>query len=198
MLKLNISRLIGLDLAAKSKNPSGVAILEGRNLTAKTVYTDNEILQSIENNKPDLTAIDAPLSVPLQGFLRKSDKDMIKHGYRVLPPKLTFMNELTWRAVKLNKLIEEKQYRTIEVHPTSSRKALQMALKDWKAIQETLKAIGLQGELESRRLISHELDAATAALTAALHIAKQTDVFGNKEEGYIVVPKKRNWRTLQV
>lgn len=198
MLKLDISCLIGLDLAGKSKNPSGIVILEGRNLTAKTVYTDNEILQIIENNKPDLIAVDAPLSFPLQGFLRKADRDMIKHGYRVLPPKLTFMNELTSRAVKLNKLIEEKQYRTIEVHPTSSRKALQMALKDWKTIQETLKAIGLQGELVTRRLITHELDAATAALTAALHTTNQTDVFGSKEEGYIVVPKKRNWRTLQV
>jgi len=134
----------------------------------------------------------------VKGFLRKADREMISQGYRVLPPTLTFMNSLTLRAVKLNKLLEEKQYKIIEVHPTSSRKALQMTLKDWKAIQETFRAIGLQGELETRRLIKHELDAATAALTASLHIANQTDRFGNQEEGYIVVPKKRDWRTLQV
>ncbi|MCX8150911.1 MAG: DUF429 domain-containing protein [Candidatus Bathyarchaeota archaeon] len=198
MLKLNTSRLIGLDLAGKSKNPSGIAILEGRNLKARLVYTDTEILEVIEKNKPELIAIDAPLNTPLQGFSRKADRDMIKNGYRVLPPKLTFMNTLTSRAVKLNKRIKEKHYRTIEVHPTSSRKALQIALKDWKSIQETLKALGLQGELQTRRLITHELDAATAALTARLHIDNRTDIFGDEEEGYIVVPKKGNWRNLQV
>jgi len=32
-------------------------------------------------------------------------------------------------ATKLNKLIEEKRYKAIEAHPTSTRKALQTPLK---------------------------------------------------------------------
>ena len=86
-------------------------------------------------------------------------------------------------------------YRTIEVHPTSTRKALQMPLKDWETIQEILKTLGLKGEVETRPLATHEIDAITAALTATLHLKKQTERIGEEENG-IIVPKKRNWRTL--
>lgn len=105
------------------------------------------------------------------------------------------MKTLTLRAIKLNKLIEENKYRTIEVHPTSTRKVLQMPLKDWKTIQENLKTLGLKGELEKRPLATHEIDAVTAALTATLHLAKQTEQVGG-EKACIILPRKMNWRTL--
>jgi predicted nuclease with RNAse H fold len=66
----------------------------------------------------------------------------------------------------LNRLIEEKGYRAIEAHPTSTRKALHMPLKDWSAIQENLKALFLKGDVETHSLATHELYAITAALTA--------------------------------
>jgi predicted nuclease with RNAse H fold len=71
-----------------------------------------------------------------------------------------------------------------------------MPLKDWKAIQETLKTLGLKGELETPPLATHEIDAVTAALTAVLHLKSQTEQVGDDEKGYITVPKKRDWRTL--
>ena len=37
-------------------------------------------------------------------------------------------------------------YKAIEVHPTSTRKALQMPPKDWDTIQESLKNLGLKGK----------------------------------------------------
>jgi predicted nuclease with RNAse H fold len=96
----------------------------------------------------------------------------------------------------LNRLIEEKRYKTIEVHPTSTRKALQMPLKEWKAIQEILKTLRLKEEIETRPLVAHEIDAITAALTAVLHLKSQTERVGDDEKGYITVSKKRDWRTL--
>ena len=71
-----------------------------------------------------------------------------------------------------------------------------MPLKDWKAIQEALKTLGLKGELETRPLVTHEIDAVTATLTAVLHLKSQTERVGDEEKGYITVPKKRDWRTL--
>jgi hypothetical protein len=44
-----------------------------------------------------------------------------------------------------------------------------MPLKDWEEIQEVLKTLRLKGELETRPLATHEIDAVTAALTAALY-----------------------------
>ncbi len=121
---------------------------------------------------------------------------MIRKGYRVLPPNLRAMKKLTLRAIRLNKIIEEKTYKTIEVHPTSTRKALQMPPKEWKTIQKILKTLGLKGDIETRPLATHEIDAVTAALTAVLHLQGQTELIGDDEEGYIILPKKRNWKTL--
>lgn len=95
-------------------------------------------------------------------------------------------------------LITKKGYKTIEVHPTSTRKALNMPLKDWEKIQTTLESIGLEGDLKMRVLKSHEIDAVTAALTAYLHMKNQTEAIGDKEEGHVIIPKKQDWRTLQI
>ena len=108
------------------------------------------------------------------------------------------MRKLTLRAIKLNKLIAQRGHKTIEVHPTSTCKALNMPPKDWGKIQTLLTQIGLEGDLEVRTLTSHEIDAIIAALTAYLHMKNQTEALGDEEEGYITIPKKQHWRTLQI
>lgn len=197
MLKLKNKVIIGIDLAGKPKNPTGWALWENKKVETSLVYTDNEILEGITRNKPAIISIDAPFNLPKKGILRKADKEMIRRGYRVFPPKLPAMRTLTVRAMELNKLLAEKGYKTIEVHPTSTRKALNMPSKDWRKIQTILKSIGLEGD-QVRTLTPHELDAITAALTAYLHIQNQTEALGDKEEGYIIIPKKQDWRTLQI
>ncbi len=197
MLEFKDKCVIGIDLAGSSRNPSGCALLKGNAVKTALVYTDSEILENIVRSHPALIAIDAPLSLPEKGaFFRKADREMIRKGYRVFPPNLPAMKKLALRAIRLNRLIEEKRYKIIEVHPTSTRKALQMPRKDWKAIQEVLKTLGLKGELETRPLATHEIDAVTAALTAVLHMKSQTELVGGDEERYIIVPKERDWRTL--
>jgi predicted nuclease with RNAse H fold len=143
MLKLAGKCIMGIDLAGLSKNPTGIALLKGNVAETSLVQTDKEILESITRNNPSLTAIDAPFSLPKNGqFFRRADREMLKRGYRVFSPNLPTMKKLTLRAAKLKCLIEEKAYKTIEVHPTSTRKALQIPPKDWKAIQEILKTLG--------------------------------------------------------
>lgn len=198
MLILKHKVIIGIDLAGKQKNPTGWAVLKNRMVETALVYTDKEILEKIAYTKPAIAAIDAPLKLPKKGLLRKVDKELIKRGYRVFPPGLPSMKGLTLRATKLNKLITEKGIKTIEVHPTSTRRALNMPLKDWREIQKTLKSIGLEGSLKVRTLKSHEIDAATAALTAYLYIKGLTESLGDEEEGYIIVPKKQDWRNIKL
>lgn len=198
MLELENSIIIGIDLAGSSKNPTGWALWKNKIVKANLVYTDEEILKGILSHSPSIVAIDAPLRLPKEGILRKADKEMIKRGYRVFPPGLPAMEKLTLRAIKINKLILEKKYKTVEVHPTSTRKALNMPLKEWKPIQTILESMGIKGDIKTRTLTSHEIDAITAALTAYLHLQKQTEAIGDEEEGFIIVPKKMDWRTLKI
>jgi predicted nuclease with RNAse H fold len=108
------------------------------------------------------------------------------------------MKKLTLRAIELNRLITERGIQTIEVHPTSTRKALGMPTKDWEKIQNILKSVGLAGSLSEHRLTPHEIDAITAALTGYLHMEGLTESVGDHEEGYIIVPIKQDWREIRL
>jgi len=198
VLKLREEVIIGIDLAGKPENPTGWALWKNKAVKTSLIYTDNEILEGIARNKPAIIAIDAPLCLPKRGNLRRADKEMIRKGYRVFPPSLPAMRKLTLRGMKINKSIAEKGYKTIEVHPTSTRKALNMPSKDWGKIQKILKSIGLEAELKVRTMTPHEIDAITSALTAYLHTQNQTEAIGDEEEGYIIIPKKQDWRTLKI
>ncbi|MEM3726315.1 MAG: DUF429 domain-containing protein [Candidatus Bathyarchaeia archaeon] len=190
--------IIGIDLAGKPENPTGWALLLGNFVKTGVIYTDGEILEFIVRNSPAVVAVDAPFSLPKTGLLRKADRGMIKRGYRVFPPNLPSMRTLTLRAMTLNKLIAKSGYKTIEVHPTSTRKALNMPTKDLEAIQGILKSMGLKGDIEAHPLTMHEIDAITAALTGYLYIKNKTEAIGDMDEGYITVPKKCDWKVLKI
>lgn len=196
--KLKAEVIVGIDLAGKPENPTGWALWIGKTVKTTLIYSDNEIFEFTTKSNPSLIAIDAPLKLPKEGLLRKADEEMIRKGYRVFPPMLPNMDKLTMRAIKLNKLITEKGYKTIEVHPTSTRKALNIPTKNWGQIQKILVSMGLEGNLKVRILTPHEIDAITSALTAYLHLQGQTETIGDEEEGYIVIPKKQDWRTLKI
>jgi predicted nuclease with RNAse H fold len=197
-LKLKKEVIVGIDLAGKLENPTGWALWINGNVETKLVYSDIEILECTTKSNPSLIAIDAPLKLPKEGFLRKADREMIRKGYRVFPPMLPNMDKLTMRAIKLNTLITEKGYKTIEVHPASTRKALGIPAKNWKKIHEILISMGLEGNLKLRMLTPHEIDAITSALTAYLHLRGRTEAIGDEEEGYVIIPKKQNWRKLEI
>ena len=190
--------IIGIDLAGMPENPTGWAIWRNKKIEAALLYADDQIVEAIFQNQPDIIAIDAPFSLPKSGLLRKADKEMIKRGYRVFPPNLPAMKKLTLRATALNRLISEKELKTIEVHPTSTCKALGMPKKNWKTIQAMLVEMGLGGDPATRTLASHEIDAVLAAFTAHLHLKGQTEALGDEDEGYIIIPNKQDWRTLKI
>jgi len=191
--------VVGIDLAGVATNPSGWALLENKAVSTHHLHHDEEILKHITECGPNLTAIDAPLSLPEKGTLmRKADREMHKRGYPVLPPRFPAMEKLTLRAIRIVQEIKRRGFNVIEVHPTSTRKALKMPTKNWKKIQTTLIHMGLRGNLKTRVLTPHEIDAVTAALTGHLHLQGKTELIGNEKEGYIVVPKENDWRKLQL
>lgn len=190
--------IIGIDLAALEKNPTGWAYWKNGWISTCHLYGDEDIVNSTLSYKPHIVAIDAPLTMPKTGTMRKADREMLKHGYPVFPPLMRSMRNLTRRAIYLAKRIKNKELSVIEVHPLSTRKALGMPTKEWRKIQTFLMQIGLKGDLEIRTLTPHEIDAITATLTAYLHLQEKTREVGNKQEGYIVIPKRNDWRQLKI
>lgn len=75
----------------------------------------------------------------------------------------------------MNGLIEEKKYKTIEVHSTSTCKALQMPPKEWKTFQEILVTLGLKGEIDKHPLATHGIGAVIAVSTAALYLKSKIE-----------------------
>lgn len=196
----NVARLkengfVGIDLAGSKENPTGWAFLRNKEVTTAQIYTDEEILQKTVKMRPSLTAIDAPLTLPKKGAMRKSDSEMHSRGYPVFPPLFPAMKKLTLRAIALTNKFRDEKVSVIEVHPTSARKALGMPTKKWDQIQRILLEAGFTGDLEEKKLTRHEIDATTAAITASLHVKRKTESIGDEEEGYMVVPVKETWKT---
>ena len=72
-----------------------------------------------------------------------------------------------------------------------------MPAKDWSEIQTIFVDMGLKGDITTRKLSTHEIDAVTAVLTGCLHLKQKTELIGDRREGYIVVPLKTSWRRLK-
>jgi len=190
--------IIGIDLAGVEKNPTGWALWKNKVISTCHLYENQEILEHLTKFEPTLIAVDAPLSLPKMGTMRKADREMYRHGYPVFPPRFPAMKKLTLRAIKIAQQIKREKLHIIEVHPTSTRKALKIPTKDWKKIRNIFIHMGLKGNLETRALTSHEIDAVTAALTGYLYLQEKIDLIGDGEEGYIVVPTKGDWRRLKL
>jgi uncharacterized protein len=118
-------KIVGIDLAGKYENPSGICILNNNKMIFSTVYTDHDILELIKEQKPLLIVIDAPLSLPkgrcclekececaIGGHFRKAERDIRPYG-SVLPLTFTGMKMLTMRGIKLASELR-KEYEVIE------------------------------------------------------------------------------------
>jgi predicted nuclease with RNAse H fold len=125
-------RVVGLDLAGKSENPTGFCVLMESGTETKILHSDEEIMTEINNVKPDVIAIDAPLWIPRQTFgrmvpWRNCDQLLLKRGFRPLSPMMPTMQQLAERAMKLVKEMREKGYTAFEAFPRAAEKMLNLS-----------------------------------------------------------------------
>lgn len=124
--------VIGIDLAGKDKNETGFCVLKEGKTSAKVLFSNEELLEEIEKEKPDLIAIDAPFDFPSEGFFRNSDDLLRKRGFTPLSPVFRGMQPLVERAKVLVKILKDKNYKVIEVFPKATEHILGLN-KDEKA-----------------------------------------------------------------
>ena len=190
--------IVGIDLAGSEKRNTGICILNEK-LEAKCfiVHKDEEILEMAERFKPDLIAIDAPLSLPKgrkslekkeKVHFRECDRKLLELGIKFFPITLGPMRTLTKRGIKLRKLLEKMGYRVIEVYPGATQDILKIPRKNvsLSGLRNGLNKLGIK--IENRNVSHDELDAITAAYTGYLYLKKMAIGLGDKEEGEIIVP----------
>ena len=207
---------LGIDPTTSESKPSGCAVLDG---SAALIYvgrvsTDAEIISLSERWSPEVVAIDSPLFLPRglwcldedcshpccnvwAGEKRVAERELYRQGIRLYwTTRKTFIKAMIYRSMELRRTLEARGISVIEVYPYASKVRLfelPLPKKTTKAgrqrLQECLEGL-VSGLSEHGRLLSHdELDAIVAAYTAYLHGQGQAEAVGDREEGFIYVPK---------
>ncbi len=185
-------KILGIDLAGKPQNPTGICFLDNNKLNFSTVFEDNEILNFSSDFNPSLIVIDAPLSLPkgrcclsnecgcseIGGHFRKAELEMRQFG-RTLPLTFRGMRMLTERGIKLADELK-KNYKVLESHPRTIQKIL--------GFETPLGDLMSYFKIPSN-ISEHELDAALLVLAGIFYIKNDFMEFGDEDEGIIILPK---------
>src|SRR2546422_9058914 len=105
--------VLGIDLAGSPRRPTGMCLLRGLRAQTHVAFSDDDILDAVQQAQPDLVPIDAPLSLPKgrrtisdrRGeHFRDCDLDLRRRGIRFFPVTLGPMRMLTERGLALKEI----------------------------------------------------------------------------------------------
>ena len=206
--KKTYPKIVGIDLSgSEKKRNTGWALLEGRKVEAILLQTDEEIIETTMKAAPDLISIDSPLSLPTGrdctkdscqcrkfGITREAERILRHRGVYVYPSLIQSMQSLTERGIRLKKEFEKRGVAVIESYPGAAQDILRIIRKrvSLEDLKQGLEDIGLKGEFVKGDISHDELDAITSALVGYFYLADEYEGLGNKEEGYLIVPKIEN------
>ncbi len=194
-----IYTVAGIDLAGVSHRPSGCCLLEGMKAESTLLYTDEEILDWVRIGKPDLIAIDAPLTLPPGresiderngSHFRLCDLELRRRKIPFFPITLGPMRVLTKRGIKLRKILEDEGFRVVEIYPGGAQDVwnIPRARSNLSGLRSGLRKLGITGL--KKECTDHELDAASGALVGSLFLQEEAEVYGDFESGAIIMPPK--------
>jgi predicted nuclease with RNAse H fold len=182
---------MGIDLAGKKENPSGICIIKEDEILFKTCFTDEEIIETVEISDPKLIVIDAPLSLPRGrcclerecqcasgGHFRQCEREIRRYG-PVLPLTFQGMKMLTMRGISLKEKLEG--YQILETHPHTVQKMLGIEdINDYVIQRYEIKV----------KPTEHEFDAFLAAYAGIFYLNHCYIELGKPDEGTILLPDK--------
>lgn len=160
-------RVAGLDLAAKSTNCSGYALIDVSSLVLvklTCLYSDEQIVSTILSDGVALVSVDSPIS--REPVFRAVDREAIQRGFRVLPPNLGPMRNLTLRGWRLYEKLSSEGITVIETHPSSALKS-----SGCRNPLDLAKILGIDVEEHLQGYLGKDLrDALVAALVALCYV----------------------------
>jgi predicted nuclease with RNAse H fold len=202
----------GIDLTCSTARHSAYALLgEGLQvLCLASLGDDPDIVAIIERDRPLLTGIDAPLSMPKSLHClddecpcaesptekgRQCERELARQGIGCyFTTKKSIIKDMVLRGIHIEEMLTARHCEVIEVYPYATKRRL------WgRDIPKKTTARGLDF-LRSRLSViipglqaphmGHDLcDALVAAYTAYLHHHGRTELIGDPDEGQIVIPR---------
>ncbi len=185
-----ITKIIGIDYGARFSGKTVISISDGESLIFHRPEVkqdaDRFVLDFLADCRPNVVAIDAPLSLPKAFF-----GDGMDHMYRQCDRELgamspMFLGGLTARAIQLCKSHPHSTW--IETYPSHHVRQL-LGIKK-KTKDSLIEAIGLMETICSvtfgrKPADWHELDASMCWYTARRFLQNECQVIGSKSEGLI-------------
>jgi predicted nuclease with RNAse H fold len=187
--------IVGIDLAGSPHRPTGLCILRDLGAQTHIAFSDEEVLRWVQQARPELVPIDAPLSLPpgrktihdrSGEHFRDCDRELRRRGIRFFPITLGPMRQLTERGMMLRTKIEILGFRAVECYPGAAQDVwgFPRQHKDRKGLLAGLRDLGVRGLRET--MTGDELDAVTAALVGRWFLLGKGEMLGG--ENGIVVP----------
>lgn len=198
--KVYNSNIVGIDLAGVPHRPTGVCLLKGLKAETAILFSDEEILAYIQETKPVIAAIDAPLTLPPgrktidergKFHFRPCDEELRRRKIPFFPITLGPMRCLTSRGIRLKNLLKAKGVRVIEIYPGGAQDiwGIPRAKNDLRELGRGLSRLGIVGLKKERS--AHELDAATGAYVGYLFLQGKAEIYGDFSTGAIIMPHSR-------
>jgi len=195
--KMKSFLVAGVDLAGVPHRPTGMCILKGLKAKTSILYSDEDILSCIQKDKPDLVAIDAPLTLPpgrssiderTGAHFRPCDEELKRRKIPFFPITLGPMRGLTKRGIRLRSILEADGFRVVEVYPGGAQDiwSIPRVKRSLSGLREGLRNLGVSGL--KKESSDHELDAATGALVGLLFLQGKAEVYGDFTHGAILMP----------
>jgi predicted nuclease with RNAse H fold len=193
--------VLGVDLAGAQRRPTGICLLRGLKGKTFLLYSDEEILECAEKEKPALVAIDAPLHLPPgrksiddrnDVHFRPCDEELRRRKIRFFPITLGPMRMLTERGIRLKAALKTKGFRSVEIYPGGAQDiwGIPRARNDLPTLRRQLQRLGIKGL--KKEITSHELDAVSGALVGLLFLQDKAEVYGDFSSGAIIMPPSQN------
>jgi len=132
--------------------------------------------------------IDAPLSMPKDGYFRECERELHKLGIRVIPP--IFLKDIHEISLEIARSLRERSVEIFEVYPYATRWILGMRWSK-RSREGRLKILKeLRNYLELPYTEDHnEIDAILSALTVKMYLEGKGEMICGKD-GCIVIPRR--------
>ncbi len=206
--------VMGIDLTASSRRGSAFALLDEKAglIECSEFFEPEELAGSLERHKPEVVAIDAPLSLPLGlDCLEESHPCSPTHDYKgrsaeqelaririgcFFTTKRSIIKGVVYRGQDISRRLSKQGFTVIEVYPYATKVILfgekipsKLTSRGLEYLKDRLSTMvtGLDDYMDG---LNHDgCDALLAAYTGWLYCNDQTDALGIPEEGHIIVPK---------